>query len=340
MMGGSSLTLPPPMTAKFAILRVQKLKSPVAVRRSMQHAFREQDTPNADPRRTPDNTRHFARNVEEGMAAFADRLPAKHRKDAVQCVEYLVTASPEAMAGKSREEQDAYLKDALRWIQDRHGINNVVCAGIHRDETTPHLYAYVVPVDPDSGRLNAKRWFGGAKALSEMQSEFADKIGHKHGLERGIEGSRATHQRVQRFYGAIEHPPQDVTIDASALTPQVTKSGLLRDTVETPAQVAERLTKGVREIYAPAMAAASVAHQEREKAKEAQRTVEHLQRYVKPFIDMIRPLNDAMREKAMDVMAAVREKLLGEQMRESIDRQQQRQQVAERPRNQGPDLSR
>ena len=35
----------------YAILRTQKLKSPVAVRRSMKHAFREQDTPNADPER-------------------------------------------------------------------------------------------------------------------------------------------------------------------------------------------------------------------------------------------------------------------------------------------------
>ena len=34
--------------AHFAILRVQKLKSAVAVHRSMKHSFRAQDTPNAD----------------------------------------------------------------------------------------------------------------------------------------------------------------------------------------------------------------------------------------------------------------------------------------------------
>ena len=45
----------------------------------------------------------------------------RHDLDAVLCVEYLVTASPEAMAGKSREQQDAYLHDMLesaRLIRD------------------------------------------------------------------------------------------------------------------------------------------------------------------------------------------------------------------------------
>ena len=41
----------------YAILRTQKLKSPVAVQRSLKHAMREQDTPNADPAKTPDNDR-------------------------------------------------------------------------------------------------------------------------------------------------------------------------------------------------------------------------------------------------------------------------------------------
>ena len=48
------------------------------------------------------------------------------------------------------------------------------------------MYAYVVPRDPESGRLNAKRWLGGAKALRDMQSEFAEQVGRQHGLERGL----------------------------------------------------------------------------------------------------------------------------------------------------------
>ena len=192
----------------YAILRIQKLKSAIAVHRSMKHSFRAQTTPNADPRLTPENTHIGAQSVAEGMAAFRSRLPAKHRKDAVQCIEYLMTASPEAMQG--RDEQDAYFRDALEWLKARHGAENVIHAGIHRDEQTPHMYAYVVPLDADTGRLNAKKWFGGARALSEMQTEFAQQVGFRHGLERGIEGSRARHQRVKTYYARVNEPTPDL----------------------------------------------------------------------------------------------------------------------------------
>ena len=36
----------------------------------------------------------------------------------------------------------------------------MVYAGVHRDESTPHMYAYVVPLDESTGRLNARRWLG------------------------------------------------------------------------------------------------------------------------------------------------------------------------------------
>jgi Plasmid recombination enzyme len=97
----------------YAILRTQKLKSPVAVQRSLKHAMREQDTPNADPDKTHDNTHFGAETVAEALERFNGRLPEKYRKDAVLCIEYLVTASPGDMASKNRSQQDAYLMDAL-----------------------------------------------------------------------------------------------------------------------------------------------------------------------------------------------------------------------------------
>ncbi|WP_215765385.1 plasmid recombination protein, partial [Gluconobacter sp. P1D12_c] len=66
---------------------------------------------------------------------------------------------------------------------------------IHRDEKPPHLSAYVVPNDPDTGRLNCRRCLGGAKALNEMQTDFARVVGRPVVLERGIEGSQATHTK-------------------------------------------------------------------------------------------------------------------------------------------------
>ena len=59
----------------FAILRTQKLKAAVAVRRSLKHAFRAQNTPNADPARLKENSHLGANSVEEAMKAFQKGEP-------------------------------------------------------------------------------------------------------------------------------------------------------------------------------------------------------------------------------------------------------------------------
>ena len=194
---------------KYAILRTQKLKATGAVWRSLKHAFREQPTPNADPDKAAKNEHVGATSAAEAMQKVRDRLPEKRRKDAVLAIEYLITASPEAMQGMGGKST-AYFNDALKWLRERHGRANVVYAGVHRDESTPHMYAYVVPLDEGTGRLNARRWLGGSKALSEMQTEFANVVGALHGLERGIKGSKAVHQRVQRHYGLVNRAADKV----------------------------------------------------------------------------------------------------------------------------------
>lgn len=239
----------------------------------MKHAFREQETPNADPDRLKQNTHIGARSVAEGMAAFNAALPAKYRKDAVLAIEYLVTSSPEDMASKTREQQDQYFHDALEWLRSKHGTDQVIYAGIHRDEKTPHMYAYVVPVDPDTGGLNAKKWLGGAKALNQMQTDFAEQVGARHGLQRGIEGSKARHTTVSEFYAAIQtQEHRHGRFSAEQLEPVVLEKRFFGRTVESPEMVAERLTKTIHEHYDPAIKQASVASLERRRATEMANT--------------------------------------------------------------------
>ncbi|MBI4999027.1 MAG: plasmid recombination protein [Rhodocyclales bacterium] len=187
----------------FAILRVQKLKAAVSVSRSLRHSHREQETPNADLARTPLNSAECASSAE-ALDRLNERLATqKHvRKNAVLAIEYFVGASPEVLKSKSREQQDAYFSDARRWLERRHGAENVIDCGVHRDETTPHLWAYVVPID-EKGKLNCRRFLGGAEALRDMQSDFAKQVGEPHGLERGRAGSKAKHERVSQYYARV-----------------------------------------------------------------------------------------------------------------------------------------
>lgn len=189
---------------EYAILRVKKLKSEVAILGSLRHTFREQPTPNADPDRLASNTLYGAESTAEAMKEFRSRLPEKVRKNAVLALEYLITASPEAMQGKSRSEQDSYLSDSLEWLREKHGSENVFCGAVHRDELTPHLAVYVMPKD-DAGKLNCRKFLGDRGALRQMQTDFADRVGKRHGLRRGVEGSKARHQTVSRFYSTIQN---------------------------------------------------------------------------------------------------------------------------------------
>ena len=125
-------------------------------------------------------------------------MESKRRKDAVICIEYLITASPEFF-GEAWEEPEtrfdaSYFKDSLDWLKKKHGPENVVASTIHLDESTPHMAVFVVPKTAD-GRLSAKDFVGGRKILAQMQTDFASEVGLKHGLERGQEMSLAVHKK-------------------------------------------------------------------------------------------------------------------------------------------------
>ena len=290
--------------AHYAILRVQKLKSAVAVHRSMKHAFREQDTPNADAERTPDNTHIGAQSVSEGMAAFRDRLPEKHRKDAVLAIEYLITASPEVMQSKERSSQDNYFRDALKWLQDKHGAANVVYAGIHRDETTPHMYAYVVPRVGE--KLNCRQFLGGAKALSQMQTDFAEQVGSKHDLERGLEGSRARHTAIGQYYGRVNgKTPLAPNLDV----PDPSLSDRLN-----PRAYGEKVAKSVMEQLKPTWQVLEAKAREsdlaKQQAKEARAAFDDQDKRLKPLVEALRPLSQAERQRLVLLAVGAAEKIV------------------------------
>ena len=186
------------LSMKKAIIRIQKLKSARSVRRSIDHTLREKETPNADQNKLSENS-FSEKSTAEAMAKFDSMMPDKIRKNGVVCVEFLVTASPEAMAGKSRAEQDAYFRDAFGFIAEKHGKQNILMAAIHRDETTPHGVMYVVPKD-ERGKLNCRAFYGEKNALTKLQDEFSEQVGAKHGLERGQKRSKAHHKTIRQYY--------------------------------------------------------------------------------------------------------------------------------------------
>lgn len=228
----------------FAILRTEKLKDWGSISASLQHTFRERLTPNADENRTGLNAHIGGNNSEQVLQKIKDGLPEKYRADCVKCVEYLITASPEWFSQANEQERLQYFHTAQEWLKERHGADNVKYVGIHLDETTPHLVAYVVPID-EWGKLNCKAFLGGREKLSRMQSDFAERV-QKFGLKRGVKGSKAKHQRVQRFYGNIREDQPKLQIED--ITPQLLKKGLFHDTYEGDQVVIDRVNTKLQAI--------------------------------------------------------------------------------------------
>lgn len=303
----------------YAIMRCKKLAKMGNVAASLQHAYRERETLNADPSRTPENEHRAAQSVDEAMGRLRDLLPVKHRKDAVLAVEYVMTASPQWWKSASQEDQTSFFTQAHKWLADKYGTDRIVTATIHRDETSPHMTAFVVPLTPD-GRLSAKEFIGNKTMMNRDQSTFAAAVAHL-GLQRGIEGSKARHTRIQAFYEALEQPPMgEVIISPEAVQPRVYQPhGIverlgLSKRVETDDEVARRLTKSVQQAYAPALQAAAGAREMHVKAKQAQETARDLRDRLAVVLEVLRPLNRDMQAKALAMIKALGEKLLGEQI--------------------------
>lgn len=284
----------------YAIMRCKKLATMGSVASSLQHCYRERETPNAEASRTPDNEHRAAQSTSEAMGKLRELLPAKRRKDAVLAVEYVLTASPDWWKQASQPQQAAFFDQAHKWLADKYGADRVIVATIHRDEITPHLSAFVVPLTQD-GRLSAKEFIGSKAKMTRDQTMFAAAVAGL-GLERGIEGSKARHTRIQAFYEALERPMRHVTI-----SPEATQAHPLK-------------AEGAQEMA--------------QKALQAQETARTLRDRLKPILDALSPLNEVSRAKVIAVFQTLCEKALVDQ------RQEQRQRQTERQQNRGKDRGR
>lgn len=186
----------------YGIMRLQKIKSTYSLMASLRHAYREQDTPNADPKKSKKNIFVGPRSVNQAIAAYERRKSAvkgKVRANAVMAIEYLITASPMFFEKAKPEQKIAFFNRGLQWLKNTYGHENVVCAGVHEDENSPHMWVYIIPIHNE--KLNARHYIGGHKnRLSEMQTDFHQHCCAEFGLSRGVEKSRAKHVEVRHWY--------------------------------------------------------------------------------------------------------------------------------------------
>ena len=287
----------------YAILRTAKLKTMGNIGGSLAHSYRTIETPNSDPNLTLKN-HHTVATPEAVKQAIKNRLPEKRRADAVLCIEYLITASPE-WEGWGTSQEVEFFKRSSQWLMDKHGAENITGMSIHRDISTPHLVAYVVPID-QKGKLNCKDFLGGRAKLNKMQTDFANTVADL-GLTRGKEGSKAKHTSIKEYYHDINHA-RDFNIETVSPKPEM---------FESKARYGEKVTAAVIEQIEPTVKAANSILADYEKARLdksiAEDSYDTLKKRVEPYLLATEGLNQ-------EEIARVNEAIQLESRRIAIER--------------------
>ncbi|KAA6339134.1 Plasmid recombination enzyme [termite gut metagenome] len=198
---------------------------------------------NADESRTHLNREliGFPQSVKNRTEAIQHRIEnagitRKIGKNQVRAIGVMLSGSPDDM----KRIEDAgglndWCADNVDWLQKTFGVDNVVSAVLHRDETTPHVHATVVPIvtgerrkakeekstegkkkyrkkNPNAARLCADDVMARDK-LKGYQDSYAQRM-QAYGLQRGVEGSEARHITTGQYYRELyvknEHLKEEI----------------------------------------------------------------------------------------------------------------------------------
>jgi Plasmid recombination enzyme len=196
----------------LAICRIAKLKKS-NLAGSGTHVSRTRPTLNANPSVTPLNRSLISSDDRSPLqdlvsAKIAETHQGAVRSNAVHAVEFLLSASPEYFRPNKPTDYGAYdpacleawVEHNIKWLKQEYG-DKIVRAELHMDEATPHIHAYLVPID-GKGQLNCRGIFGERKNMFALQDSYAEAM-EPLGIERGIRGSKARHTDVDKYYTAV-----------------------------------------------------------------------------------------------------------------------------------------
>ena len=195
----------------YGIIRVEKIKKADggSVDKLAKHCLREFKN-NFDKKLTKLNE-YDETSVEAVKMALHDKwdnLTGKPRSDAVGALSVVITTTEKAL---NPLEEKQFFDDCKKELSTWYGKENILMWSIHRDETTPHVHALIVPIEKKEMKvkrlsnkqiemvkkgyiahpsetktvLNCRKITGGKEKLEQMQTTFFKNVFKKYGLDRG-----------------------------------------------------------------------------------------------------------------------------------------------------------
>lgn len=194
-------------------MTLEKIKNFNQMSGKYKHNYREIEVLNADPDKKDLNEELVSLDGKTYKEAFNERIKElgygtdkKVRKDAVLGFEVITTFSREDAETvdleKWKENNVKWLKEHFNACPEKYG-NNVVSVMYHADEPgNVHCHAFIIPID-DKGHLNARYYVRSRQKMIEMQDSYGSLMKKEHNLERGVHGTKATHNDIKKYYAAL-----------------------------------------------------------------------------------------------------------------------------------------
>jgi hypothetical protein len=153
-------------------------------------------------------------NIKEDVEKYIEGI--KLRKNGVVARELLLTASPNFFQGLTAGNLEKWKQLNTDWLRANFG-DNCVYAVLHKDESTWHIHALVVPKFYDEKRqrftLANCRYFDGIEKLRGWQDNYSECMKSVFkALNRGIKFSKAKHIEVRHFYNMVNAKLNDQDI--------------------------------------------------------------------------------------------------------------------------------
>lgn len=197
----------------YSFMTFEKIKNINQMVGKYKHNYREIDVLNADPDKIHLNEELVSLDGKSYKEAFEERTKAlgygdgkKIRKNAVYGFEVVTTFSRE---DSDKIDLEKWKENNTKWLKETFNVNpekygdNVLSVVYHGDEPgNVHCHAFIVPID-DKGNLNARYYVKSRQKLIEMQDSYGTIMKKEHNLERGVPGSKASHQDIKRYYTAL-----------------------------------------------------------------------------------------------------------------------------------------
>jgi hypothetical protein len=162
----------------YAIFRVgKKFTDMKSIEHFQKHMQRLVDVPNARKGNVVNEVLIGSEHVAQLVAEYLKGVNI--HKNNVIARELLLTASPQFFRGLPDKELEMWKDENIRFLKDKFG-SNCVYAVLHKDETTWHIHALIVPKfyneQENKYFLSNKRYFDGPEKLREWQDKYADAM--------------------------------------------------------------------------------------------------------------------------------------------------------------------